>query len=88
MPKSEKPKWQREVEAILRRKSKKDELPQIYLELIDVAQQVEVPSGDTGKVVGYLLEAMSQDLYPLAATYAGFQLGAAWERYNRKNDAR
>lgn len=88
MPRSEKPKWQKEVEAILRRKSKKDELPQIYLELIDVAQQVEVPPGDTGKVVGYLLKAMSQELYPLAASYASFQLGVAWERCNRKDDPR
>lgn len=88
MPKSEKPKWQKEVEAILRRDSKKDELPQIYPELIDTAQGIEVPSGDTGKVVATLLKTVSQELYPLAASYASFQLGVAWERCNRKDDAR
>lgn len=88
MPRSEKPKWQKEVEAIIKREFRKDELPQIYLELIDIAQQVEVPSGDAGKIVGYLLKAMSQELYPLAASYASFQLGVAWERCNRKNDLR
>lgn len=88
MAETEKPKWQKEVEAILRREFKKDKLPQVYLELIDVAQQVEVPSGDTGQIVATLLKAVSQDLYPLAATYAGFQLGVAWERCNTKNDAR
>lgn len=88
MPKSEKQPWQKEVEAIIRKQFKSNELSQTAVDLIDTAQGVEVPSGDTGKVVATLLKTVSQELYPLAASYASFQLGVAWERCNRKDDAR
>lgn len=90
MNQSQKPKWQEEVEAILRKQVPQPELSfQIRRarDLIELLPEVEVPSGDTGEVVSIMLRLASEELRPLAATYAGFQLGVAWERYQNANRA-
>jgi len=82
------PKWLEQVEEILKKKFPRPELSfQIRRarELIDLVQKVEVPSGDTGEVVAIILRQASEELRPLAATYAGFQLGVAWDRYQNAN---
>jgi len=82
------PKWRQEVEAILREQYKGTELEQWLKaadELIDLALEVEVPSRDSGKVVTTFLRLASVELRPLAAVYAGFQLGVAYERLRNAN---
>lgn len=84
------PKWQKEVEVILRDRYQGDELSrqlERVNELVNLTQAVEIPSGDTGQVVGQILKLASDELLPLAAVYVGFQLGAAWERFQNANRA-
>jgi len=82
--KDSKPKWQKEVETILRKQLQgKELLKQLKIanELIDLAQEVEAPSGDSGQVAALILKRASEDLRPLAAVFAGFQIGVAWEKF-------
>lgn len=82
------PKWQEQVEAILRKKYQGDELltqVQRVNAFLALADEVETPSGDTGALVLLMLKWASDELRPLAATYAGFQLGVAYERYTNGN---
>lgn len=84
------PKWQEQVEAILREKFPGDEFSQLLkksLELIELVREVELPSGEIGKVVAPILKHTSEELRPLAAVYAAFQLGVAYERYQNANRA-
>lgn len=90
MAKGNKPKWQKEAEAILRKEFQGDDLSrrlEIANTLVDVASKVETPSGDAGSVVAHILQNISQELYPQAATYAGFQLGIAWEKFHNADRA-
>lgn len=91
MKQNQTPKWQQQVEEILRKQFPKPDvsaLIRIVKELTDLANGVEVPSGDTGEVVALILKSASKELRPLAAIYAGFQLGAAYEKYQNANRAR
>jgi hypothetical protein len=90
MAKGNIPKWLEQVEEILRKQFPRPELSfQISRarELIGLIPEVEVPSGDTGEVVAIILRLASEELQPLAATYAGFQLGVAYERHQNANRA-
>ena len=90
MAEGNQPNWQKEVEAILRDRYQGDELSEQLEranELVELTQAVEIPSGDTGQVVGQMLKLASDELSPLAAVYVGFQLGVAWERYQNANRA-
>ncbi|MBA7666662.1 hypothetical protein ES703_74743 [subsurface metagenome] len=83
------PKWQEQVEAILRKKFQGDELSPLLkkgFELVNLVGTIELPSGDLGQVVAPILKHASEELRPLAATYAGFQLGVAYERYQNATD--
>lgn len=83
-------KWQKEIEAILRKQFQGDELSEQIKraeELVDLTRAVEIPAGDTGKVVAQILKLASKELRPIAAVYAGFQLGVAYERYQNANRA-
>jgi len=82
------PKWQKEVLQILRDRYQGDELSRQLEranELVELTQGVEIPSGDTGQVVGQMLKLASDELSPMAAIYVGFQLGVAWERLQNAN---
>jgi hypothetical protein len=83
-------KWRQEVEEILRQKYRVNEF-QAHLEsafkLIELTQEVEKPSGEIGEVAAMLLRMASEEQRPLAAVYAGFQLGVAYERYQNANRA-
>ena len=84
------PKWQEEIEAILREKYQGAELLtqlQRANAILALANEVETPSGDTGVIFALLLKWASDDLNELAAVYAGFQLGVAYERYQNANRA-
>ncbi|MBA7475282.1 hypothetical protein ES707_10648 [subsurface metagenome] len=84
------PKWQEQVEAILREKFPGDKFSHLLkkaFELVDLLGTVEIPSGDMGQVVAPILKHASEELRPLAAIYAGFQLGVAYERYQNANRA-
>lgn len=77
------PKWQQQVETILRKEFGEDEFwKQLNraFELIDLAQVVELPSGDMGKIISTLLRQASEELRPLAAAYTAFKLGMVYER--------
>ena len=77
------PKWQQQVETILRKEFGEDEFwKQLNraFELIDLAQVVELPSGDMGKIISTLLRQTSEELRPLAAAYTAFKLGMVYER--------
>jgi len=83
-------KWQREIEEILREKFQGDELSQMiekFNELIKAAETVDIPSGSMAEILGPLLKSASEELYPLAAVYAGFQLGVAYERLKARGGA-
>lgn len=81
-------KWPEEIEEILR-KHHQGNIAKRIIKLADLAEDVKVPSGDHGEVVILMLKSASEDLQPLAAVYAGFQLGVAWERLNKeKADAK
>lgn len=84
------PKWQEQVEEILKKHYQGDKLSEQIKraqELANLVQGVEVPSGDNAELVSWILKEVSKDLRPLAAVYAGFQLGVAWERYQNANRA-
>ncbi len=77
------PKWQKEVLQILRKRYHGDELSEQIKkaqELANLVQGIEVPSWDDAELVSWILKEASRDLRPLAAVYAGFQLGIAYER--------
>lgn len=84
------PKWQEEIEEILR---KQFPMPELLVqlrtarELVNLSQEVEIPTGDRGQVVAQMLKLASEQLLPLASIYAGFQLGVAWEKYQNANRA-
>jgi len=82
-----KPKWQRQVEQILRSKYVGPELLEFMehtLKLVELTKRVEVPSGRAGTIVALMMKEASRELKPLAGVYAGFQIGVAWERYQRE----
>lgn len=82
------PKWKEQIEAILREKYQGDELLTQLRQanaILALANEVEVLSGDTGATVALILKWASDELYPLAAIYLGFQLGVAYERYQNAN---
>lgn len=84
------PLWQKEIEGILREQFQGEELAKQITTaqaLANLVQEFEVPSKDTEMVVALILKRASEELFPLAATYAGFQLGVAWERYQNANRA-
>jgi len=84
------PKWQEEVEQILRKRYQGDELSEQIekaQELANLVVGVEVPSGDNAELVSWILKEASRDLRPLAAVYAGFQLGVAYERQQNADRA-
>lgn len=76
--------WEEQVEAIIREKFQGDQLSEkleIVEELINLVHGVEIPSGVIGSLIGDMLRGASKELRPLSATYAGYQLGVAYERY-------
>lgn len=76
-------KWQEQIEEILRKRYHGYELLKRLkkaIELTDVAHTVEIAPGDIGEAVSSLLTLASEELRPLAAAYAAFQLGIAYER--------
>jgi len=88
-------KWQEQIKELLREHYHGDDLLKLAEQvkkanvLVALIQDVEIPSGDYGEVVIQMLKMASEELPPLAAVYAGFQLGMAWERLNKeKADAR
>ena len=85
-----KEKWQEQIEEILRKQFPKPEVSAmigIANKLNNLANEVEVPSGDAGEVAAIMMKLASQELRPLAAVYLGFQLGAAYERYQNAERA-
>lgn len=83
-------KWQQQVEAILRKEFGEDEFWEQLkraFELSDLAQIVELPIGDMGKIISILLKQASEELRPLSTAYAAFQLGMAYERLQNANRA-
>ena len=81
------PKWQEQIEELLRKNYQGDELAEQVknaIELTALAHAVEIPEGDT---VSAVLTLASEELYPRAAVYAAFQLGVAYERLQNANRA-
>lgn len=79
--------WEEQVEEILRKKYQGDELTEQVKRaqlIVALGQGVEIPSGDDGWVVAQMLKMASEDLLPLAAVYAGFELGVCCERLRRQ----
>lgn len=84
------PKWQEQVEEILRKHYQGDELLEQVkkaIELTDLALAVEIPSGFSGIPVSAVLTLASGGLYPRAAVNVAFQLGVAYERLQNANRA-
>ncbi len=91
MAEGEKPKWQKEIEAMVVEQFQPEQVPELVKELsdlIDRSQGLEPPSGDLGKVIAGILKQASEELGPLPSVYTGFQLGVAWERHQNANRAR
>lgn len=83
MDKSQKPKWQKEIELILKKRYQGDELSERLekaYELIGVVVGMEPPCDDYGEIAGTMMKLASQELPPLASIYTGFMLGVAYER--------
>jgi len=77
------PKWQEEVEKMLREQYQGDELQEKLrkgYELIDIAVGLERPDDDYGKIANEMMLLASLTRPPLQVAYAGFMLGVAWER--------
>ena len=84
------PKWQEEVEVILRKQYQGDELSEQLkkaYELIGLVAEVAPPCDEYGKVTAVMMKLASRELPPLAATYSGFMLGVAYERCRKKDGA-
>lgn len=83
-------KWQEQIEEILRQHSQGDE-SSLWLkmteELIELTRKVDGPSGAIGPFVDHLLDIASKKNQPLVATYIGFRIGVAYERYRNANRA-
>ncbi len=81
-------KWQEQVEAILREHYPGDEEKlKKANELIRFTQEVKPPHGDVGILIAHALRMASEEMRPLTATYIGFKLGVAYERYQNANGA-
>lgn len=84
------PKWQGEVEAILRKQYQGIELSEQLrkaFELIASVAAMDLPCDEYGKILAAMMRHASAELPPLAATYSGFMLGVAYERCLRKGGA-
>lgn len=84
------PKWQGEVEAILRKQyqgNKLSEQLEKARELIGLVAEMYPPCDEYGKITAVMMKLASEELQPLAATYSGFMLGVAYERCRRKGGA-
>ncbi len=78
------PKWMDQVGKILKEQFPDDDYSEQLkkaVELVNLTNEVEIPSGDTGQFVAVLLKQVSRQMHPLTAVYVGFQLGVAWERF-------
>ena len=78
------PKFQRQIEEILREHYQGDELSEQLKtanELISLIQDLEVPSGNAGQFIAQVLKLASEELRPLVVAYTGFRLGVAYARY-------
>ena len=78
-------KWQEQVGEILRKKFPDGDSSELVKEankLLTLANSVDPPTGDLGKVIAELMKQASKNLTPLTAVYLGFCLGVAWERSN------
>ena len=82
------PKWQEQIEELLRKNYQGDErLEQVKkaIELTDLAHAVEIALRGYWGAVSAVLTLASVELYPQAAVYAAFQLGVAYERLENAN---
>ena len=84
-------KWQKEIETILEEHDQGDKEPlwlKMIEELLELTRKVEAPSGAIGLfTIQVLNKIMVRKLSPLVATYTGFRLGVAYERYQNANKA-
>ena len=85
-------KWQKEVEEILREHDQALRvLPSEWVKmtegLLEFTRKVEMPSGDAGQFIENVLNIASEKNQPMVATYVGFKLGMACERYLNANKA-
>jgi len=78
-------KWQKEIEEILEKHYQGPELAEQLKkanDLIGIATDMNPPGDSYAKVIALMTRRISEDLPSLAAVYAGFMLGVAWERLN------
>lgn len=90
MAKKQRPKWQQEIEVILKKQQDESgvgETVKIFDALLEIVKIIDIPEGNDGSLIQLMLSKMSQELYPLAIAMAGFQLGIAWERYQRERSS-
>lgn len=84
------PKWQTEVEAMLRERYQGNEFSDEFkkaTELVNLVYDLEIPSGVMGQILAAILKLASTELPPLTAVHTGFQFGMAYERYQNANRA-
>lgn len=76
-------KWQKQIEKIVRKEFPDDDASDLVkkaTKLVDIANSLDPPPGELGRVVAEIMKEASEDLKPLSAVYLGFQLGVAFER--------
>lgn len=85
------PKWQEQVEGILREQFQGDELTERLkraYELIGLVADIPPPCDDYREITALMMKLASEELPPLAATYTGFMLGVAWEKLRNADRTR
>jgi len=83
MAQSQIPKWQKQIEEMLKEQFNEDELDPVgekVNELFQMANQVERPQDETWEAVKAIVHAAIENLKPLTVAYLCFQLGAAYEK--------
>jgi len=90
MAQSQIPKWQRQIEELLKEQFNEDELDPVVEkinELTQMANQVERPQDETWEAVKAIIHAAIDNLQPLTVAYLCFQLGAANEKLRNADRA-
>ena len=87
MAENEKPKWQRQIEEMLKEQFSDDEterVRQAAIILLDKIKQVERPQDEYWEAIKMILHAAMEGFDSLSMAYMGFQLGAAYEKFQNE----
>lgn len=84
MPGNKKPRWQREIETLLRRKVEDKELPEelkLLAKFFEETEPADLPPEEWREAFRFLFDQFLQDEPIKVAMRSAFLVGVTWERW-------